>query len=55
MVLVHRHGRVSPLSEMAGPLAPRVDEAGVSTMHGREGAAQAVFVLQDEDEMDVCF
>jgi len=53
MVLVHRHGAVSSLPEMAGSPAPRVDQSGISTMHPRQGAAQAVFVLRDEDEMNV--
>ena len=53
MVLVHRHGAVSSLPEMAGSPPPRVDQSGISTMHARQGAAQAVFVLRDEDEMDV--
>ncbi len=53
MVLVHRHGAVSPLPEMAGSPASRVDQSGVSTMHARQRAPQAVFVLRDEDEMDV--
>src|SRR5271166_3971631 len=39
MVLVHRHGAVSSLPEMAGSPPPRVDQSGISTMHARQGAA----------------
>jgi len=51
VVLVHHHGAEAALPEMAAAFAPRVNEAGVTPVDGRQRAAQGVAVAAHQDEM----
>ena len=53
MRLVHGDGAEPGLPEMPGPPWAPMDRAGISAMHARQGAPEAVPVLRHEDQMDV--
>jgi len=53
MFLVHRHAAEAALPEMAGPLAARMNDAGVAAVHRRQRAAQSVRLGRHQDQMDV--
>jgi hypothetical protein len=51
--LVHDHGAEPALPEMAAALAPRMDDAGITAVHGGERPAQAVGIRRRQDEVDM--
>ena len=51
MLLIHRHRAEPALPEMAGALAPRMNDAGVTAMHRRQRPAQAVGVGRHQNQM----
>src|SRR5882757_8058518 len=53
MRLVEHDGAEPPLPEMTAASAPRMNDAGIAPMHGRERAAQAVGIGRHENEMHV--
>jgi len=53
MLLVHRHAAKTPLPEMAGPSAARMNNSGIAAMHRRQRPAQPVRVGRHEDQMDM--
>src|SRR5882757_7377118 len=53
MRLVHGDGAEPALPEMTAAPAPRLDDAGIASMHARQGAAEPVRIGRHQDEVDV--
>jgi len=53
MGLVHDHGAEPALPEMAGALAPRMDDAGITAVHGGKRPEKAIGIRRHQDEVDV--
>ena len=53
MVVVHRNATEPTLPEASGALLPRVDISGVAAVRARQGAAKAVFIRRNQDQMNV--
>ncbi len=51
MCLIHRHGSIAPVEEVACPTGPGVDESGVTAMAFADSSAKSRFVARREDQM----
>jgi len=47
------YGAEPALPEMAAAFAPRMDDAGITAVHGGERPAQAVGIRRHQDEMNM--
>lgn len=53
MLLVHRHAAETPLPEMAGPLATRMNDARIAAVHRRQRPSQPIRIGRHEDQVDM--